>query len=111
MHKVKYRIKSIACLYLLIFARGSIKASALDTPPNPKEKVGWELVMSEEFNDPVLDPTKFSNSYLPHWTTYDQSLAHYDVTSGILSLKIEKDGQGPWWHGSNIQKVPVSRQG
>lgn len=53
----------------------------------PAEKPGWTLVFQEEFNDAVLNPSKFSDSYMPHWTSQEQSLAHYDVTNGILSLR------------------------
>lgn len=75
------------------------------------EKTGWNLIFQEEFNDAVLDPAKFSDSYLTHWTTYEQSLAHYDVTDGILSLKIEKDTQGPWWADAGVQKVSSIQTG
>ena len=71
----------------------------------------WNLVLQEDFDDGDLNTTVFSDSYLPHWTTYEQSLAHYDIQDGILSLKIEKDGQGPWWHGSDVQKVSSIQTG
>lgn len=32
----------------------------------PSDKENWSLVFQEEFNDAVLDPTKFSDSYMPH---------------------------------------------
>ena len=99
------------CLGTALAASGTGAAHAADTPPAPPEKPGWNLVLQEEFNDPVLDPAKFSDSYLPHWTTYGQSLARYDVTDGVLSLKIEKEGQGPWWHGSDVQKVSSIQTG
>lgn len=76
----------------------------------PAEKPGWNLVFQEEFNDAVLDAGKFSDSYLPHWTTYKQSLAHYDVTDGILSLRIDKDTQGPWWAHGGRKRYPASKQ-
>lgn len=68
-----------------------------DTGTEPIERPGWTLVFQEEFNDAVLNPAKFSDSYMPHWTTPEQSLAHYDVVDGILSLRIDKETQGPWW--------------
>ena len=60
-----------------------------DTGTEPIERSGWTLVFQEEFNDAVLNPAKFSDSYMPHWTTPEQSLAHYDVVDGILSLRID----------------------
>jgi len=77
----------------------------------PADKTGWNLVFQEEFNDEILDPTKFSDSYMPHWTTPEQSLAHYDVTDGILSLRIDKETQGPWWAFDDIQKVSSIQTG
>lgn len=107
----KRAVSAAVCAGLLACTVGPSAALAADTPPSPLEKAGWNLVLSEEFSDPVLNPTLFSDSYLPHWTTQEQSLAHYDVTDGILSLKIEKDTQGPWWHGSDIQKVSSIQTG
>lgn len=75
------------------------------------EKPGWNLVFQEEFEDEVLDPTKFSDSYLTHWTTVEQSLAHYDVKDGIISLRIDKEGQGPWWADAGKQKVSSIQTG
>lgn len=77
----------------------------------PSDKENWSLVFQEEFNDAVLDPTKFSDSYMPHWTTPEQSIAHYDVTDGILSLHIDKDTQGPWWAFDDVQKISSIQTG
>lgn len=77
----------------------------------PAEKPGWTLVFQEEFNDAVLNPSKFSDSYMPHWTSQEQSLAHYDVTNGILSLRIDKDTQGPWWAFDDVQKISSIQTG
>lgn len=69
------------------------------------------MVFQEEFNDAVLNPSKFSDSYMPHWTSQEQSLAHYDVTNGILSLRIDKDTQGPWWAFDDVQKISSIQTG
>lgn len=83
-----------------------------ETPElQPTEKPGWTLVFQEEFNDAVLNPSKFSDSYMPHWTSQEQSLAHYDVTNGILSLRIDKDTQGPWWAFDDVQKISSIQTG
>jgi hypothetical protein len=81
------------------------------TDMRPSDKENWSLVFQEEFNDAVLDPTKFSDSYMPHWTTPEQSIAHYDVTDGILSLHIDKDTQGPWWAFDDVQKISSIQTG
>lgn len=86
-----------------------VHGEGTDTQPSDKEN--WSLVFQEEFNDAVLDPTKFSDSYMPHWTTLEQSLAHYDVTDGILSLRIDKDTQGPWWAFDDVQKISSIQTG
>ena len=36
-----------------------------DTGTEPIERPGWTLVFQEEFNDAVLNPAKFSDSYMP----------------------------------------------
>ena len=64
----------------------------------------------EEFNDEILDPTKFSDSYMPHWTTPEQSLAHYDVTDGILSLRIDKKRRDLGGHLMISKKYQSSRR-
>ena len=82
-----------------------------DTGTEPIERPGWTLVFQEEFNDAVLNPAKFSDSYMPHWTTPEQSLAHYDVVDGILSLRIDKETQGPWWAFDDVQKISSIQTG
>ncbi len=94
---------------LVIVSVPVVYGEGTDTQPSDKEN--WSLVFQEEFNDAVLDPTKFSNSYMPHWTTPEQSLAHYDVTDGILSLRIDKDTQGPWWAFDDVQKISSIQTG
>ena len=82
-----------------------------DTGTEPIERPGWTLVFQEEFNDAVLNPAKCSDSYMPHWTTPEQSLAHYDVVDGILSLRIDKETQGPWWAFDDVQKISSIQTG
>lgn len=48
---------------------------------------------------------------MPHWTTPEQSLAHYDVVDGILSLRIDKETQGPWWAFDDVQKISSIQTG
>lgn len=96
---------------LLMGALPTAYAQDEAAPAASEEKPGWNLVFQEEFNDAVLDPSKFSDSYLTHWTSYEQSLAHYDVTDGILSLRIDKDTQGPWWADAGVQKVSSIQTG
>lgn len=71
----------------------------------------WNLVFQEEFDGEKLDTGKFSDSYMPHWTTVNQSLAHYDLKDGIISLNIDKESQGPWWKYGGVQKVSSIQTG
>ena len=82
------RIKKL--IFAMVLSAATLFAPTVfcETPElQPTEKPGWTLVFQEEFNDAVLNPSKFSDSYMPHWTSQEQSLAHYDVTNGILSLR------------------------
>jgi hypothetical protein len=52
----------------------------------------------EEFRTPRLDPTRWVEHYLPHWTTPGRSQARYDVpdpVTGGLRLRIDDD-QPDW---------------
>lgn len=104
--------KSLRALLLSLVVAASCILPAGMKPRQVQAAEGkWHLVFQEEFNEPVLDPTKFSDSYLPHWTTVEQSLAHYDLRDGICSLRIDKDGQGPWWKDAGVQKVSSIQTG
>jgi hypothetical protein len=45
----------------------------------------------EDFTDPTLDPQRWVDHYLPHWTTPDRSRARYALTGQGLQLRIEPD--------------------
>ena len=113
MDKQMYGKKRFSALILSIAIAVSVVPTAFCEAPGQQsaEKPGWNLVFQEEFNDAVLDSSKFSDSYMPHWTTLEQSLAHYDVTNGILSLRIDKDTQGPWWAFDDVQKISSIQTG
>ena len=65
-------------LFAMVLSAATLFAPTVfcETPElQPAEKPGWTLVFQEEFNDAVLNPSKFSDSYMPHWTSQEQSLA------------------------------------
>lgn len=103
--------KIFAFVLLLVFAAAPFSMAYAEGNDASAHDDEWELVFSEEFSDPVLNPSKFSDSYMPHWTTVPQSLAHYEVRNGILSLNIEKDTQGPWWAFDDVQKISSIQTG
>ncbi len=84
-----------------IFGMG--KVLAVDFPANLPQKENWILDFSEEFNEPTLDKTKFTDSYLTHWTTVPQSMANYSLENGNISLKIDKDQGG--WRPNTVQMI------
>src|SRR3954447_17577188 len=45
----------------------------------------------EDFTDLTLDPHRWVDHYLPHWTTPDRSRARYALTENGLQLRIEAD--------------------
>ena len=103
------------CKRLACAAMSMVLCAAAAVPMGVHAESGsqenWTMVFNEEFDDPVLDQSKFSDSYLPHWTTTEQSIAHYDLYDGMISLNIEKDTQGPWWADAGVQKVSSIQTG
>jgi hypothetical protein len=49
----------------------------------------------EDFGGPQLDPGKWIDHFLPHWTTPERSAARYRLGPGGLELRIEAD-QPAW---------------
>ena len=49
----------------------------------------------EEFDGPGLEPARWVDHYLPHWTTPDRSRARWALTGQGLELRIEAD-QPDW---------------
>lgn len=56
---------------------------------------GWELTFDEQFTSGGIDPRRWLPYYLPHWSTWDQAAARYEVRDEQLHLLIEAD-QAPW---------------
>lgn len=103
MHSIKNNQLFLGALLYLgtLFVPTAIKAQSY--PANPIEKDGWTLDFSDEFNAPMLDLSKFTEHYLPHWSTWELSKANYILKDGTLVLKIDKDQPG-WTPGSQ-QKI------
>jgi hypothetical protein len=53
------------------------------------------VVFEELFDTPHLDPGRWVDHYLPHWTTPDRSRARYRLAGDGLELRIEAD-QPAW---------------
>ena len=64
-------------------------------PANPIQKPGYILEWHDEFEGPVLDPTKWLPYYLPQWSSKERSAPQYIFRDGALVLQITGDQQ-PW---------------
>lgn len=62
----------------------------------------WFLDFNEEFDEPVLNPRKFSDLYLPHWTDGVLGKANYELVDGSIKLKIDENQHG-WRQGTKQQ--------
>ncbi len=67
--------------------------------PGPAEKLldraEYVLEFDEDFRGGALDPGRWVDHYLPHWTTPDRSAARFDLEPGLLRLRIDAD-QPAW---------------
>lgn len=61
----------------------------------PLDRSGYELVFDDDFTSPELDPSRWVDHYLPHWTTPDRSQARYALTDEGLRLRVDPD-QPAW---------------
>ena len=57
--------------------------------------LGMEADFEEDFDGPQLDPGRWVDHFLPHWTTPDRSAARYRLNDDGLELRIEVD-QPAW---------------
>lgn len=67
-------------------------------PPAPRTEPGRSghvLVFEDDFDDAMLDETRWTDLYLPHWTEGDLSRARYGLSRGVLTLRAP-DHQPPW---------------
>lgn len=65
------------------------------TPPNDPRESRRRLEISDDFTGPSLDPDRWIDHYLPHWTTPDRSAARYSLGPDGLTLRIDAD-QPAW---------------
>jgi Glycosyl hydrolases family 16 len=83
----------------------------MDFPANNKEKPGYTLEFSDEFENTTLDPSKWFPFMLPHWSSLKDSAARYKLENGSLKLLIEHD-QNVWLansdRASNLQTAHYS---
>lgn len=62
-----------------------------DTPPNPRERAGYQLAFEDTFDGDDLDRSKWWPHDLPHWSSRAASAARYTVADGHLTLLIAED--------------------
>jgi hypothetical protein len=63
--------------------------------PERLDRSGFRLVFADDFTEPALDPNRWVDHYLPHWTTPDRSAARYALDDEGVRLLIEAD-QPAW---------------
>jgi hypothetical protein len=59
------------------------------------DRARYELEIEDRFTGPGLDRRIWMPAYLPHWSSFEQASARYDVGDGRLRLRIDAD-QAPW---------------
>lgn len=83
----------------------------MDFPANPKDKPGYILEFSDDFEGNDLDTSKWFPYLLPHWSSLERSEAHFNISDGSLKLLVEEN-QEPWIDGgdraSNLQTAHFS---
>lgn len=62
----------------------------------------WILNFQEEFDEESLDPSKFSDVYLPHWSNPELVKANYSIGDGKIRLLIDQFQPG-WMENTNQQ--------
>lgn len=62
---------------------------------NQLDRDGFDLVFTDGFDGGRLDPARWVDHYLPHWTTAERSAAHYVLEGDGVRLLVEVD-QPAW---------------
>jgi beta-glucanase (GH16 family) len=65
------------------------------------DRSAWDLRLEETFDGAVLDPDRWVAHYLPQWSTPERSAARYDLSDGVLRLRIDHDQ--PAWRDEDGQ--------
>ncbi|GGH28697.1 hypothetical protein GCM10008013_30850 [Paenibacillus segetis] len=60
---------------------------------DPLHKEGWILVFQDEFDEPTLDPAKFSPYGLSHWKNKEEVKAVYEIRDSCIVLQLPNDKQ------------------
>lgn len=72
-HNFLHRTLAFAiCFSMVSISLTGAFAVSTDVPAAP-DRPGWSLVFDEEFDGPELDGTKFTDSYMTHWTSYPKA--------------------------------------
>ena len=91
-----YKFLSLAFMFMACVTFVGTTAYAEDYPANPTTKEGYTLDFQEEFNEPTLDTTKWTDYYLPHWCENPSTAkANYRIEDGCLVEYITED-QEAW---------------
>jgi glycosyl hydrolase family 16 len=75
-----------------------VTGSMGEQPPAASSRLdrdGLELVFSDGFGEGRLDPSRWVDHYLPHWTTAERSAAHYVLEGDCVRLLVAAD-QPAW---------------
>ena len=80
----------------------------MTTDPGPDavrlDRAPYLCVLDEDFGARTLDPRRWVDHYLPHWTTPDRSVARYGLDDPGLRLLIEHD-QLAWLPDDGAMRV------
>ena len=76
----------------------------VDADPSPGTRERLRLGFADDFTGERLDPERWVDHYLPHWTTPERSAARYDLGPGGLRLLIEAD-QPAWRDEDGAMRV------
>jgi Glycosyl hydrolases family 16 len=85
-------------------------ATGAGEPPATLDRSGHELVFADDFAGPELDPSRWVDHYLPHWTTPDRSAARYSLGPSGVRLLVEAD-QPAWLPDDGPMRVSSLQTG
>ena len=63
------------------------------------DRSGFDLVFADEFPGPALDPHRWIDHYLPHWTVSERSIARYRF--GDFGVELRIDSEQPAWRAED----------
>ncbi len=92
---------------------GGVRTAAAESTVTPmiegQDTSKWILDFQEEFDGPKLDPAKFSDIYLPHWSSEELVKANYRMDDGKIHLMIDQNQAG--WRPGTRQQISSIQTG